>query len=80
MGVMENLMPNPHTLPCDDILILKEKVASLESWRASTETDLKEIRAIISQVKLLMSLSIGGGGLSVLTLIMTLIVLVTGSK
>jgi hypothetical protein len=29
---------------------------------------------------LLMSLSIGGGGLSVLTLIVTLIVLVTGNK
>ena len=73
-------MPNTHTPPCDEILILKEKVASLETWRTSTETDLKEIRAIISQVKLLMSLSIGGGGLSVLTLIVTLILLVTGSK
>ena len=73
-------MPNSHPIPCDDILILKEKVASLEAWRTSTETDLKEIRAIISQVKLLMNLSIGGGGLSVLTLIVTLILLVTGSK
>ncbi|HEY5141322.1 MAG TPA: hypothetical protein VIJ25_18715 [Methylococcales bacterium] len=73
-------MPNSHPIPCDDILILKEKVASLEAWRTSTETDLKEIRAIISQVKLLMSLSIGGGGLSVLTLIVTPILLVTGSK
>ena len=73
-------MPTPYTQPCDDILILKEKVASLESWRISTESDLKEIRAIISQVKLLMSLSIGGGSLSVLTLIITLILLVTGSK
>ena len=78
---------SPHTPPGDDpvpgigeILILKEKVASLEAWRLTTETDLKEIRAIISQVKLLMSLSIGGGGLSVLTLILTLIALVTGSR
>jgi hypothetical protein len=73
-------MPNPHSPPCDDIIVLKEKVAALESWRASTEADLKDIREIISQVKLLMSLSIGGGGLSVLTLIISLILLVTGTR
>ena len=61
-----------HTPPCDDILVLKEKVAALESWRASTEMDLKEIRVIIGQVKLLMSLSIGGGGLSIISLIVTI--------
>jgi hypothetical protein len=41
---------------------------------------LKEIREIISQVKLLMSLSIGGGALSVLTLVVTVILLVTGNR
>ena len=61
-----------HTPPCDDILVLKEKVAALESWRASTEMDLKDIRVIIGQVKLLMSLSIGGGGLSIISLIVTI--------
>jgi hypothetical protein len=69
-----------HKLPCDRLITLVEKVDSLERWKASTESDLKEIREIISQVKLLMSLSIGGGGLSVLTLIITLIVLVTGKR
>ena len=73
-------MPTPHDPPCDEIIVLKEKVAALETWRASTESDLKEIHEIISQVKLLMSLSIGGGGLSVLTLIITLILLVTGNR
>lgn len=66
--------------PCDDIIVLKEKVAALEAWRKSTEMDLKEIHDVISQVKLLMSLSIGGGGLSVLTLIITIVLLVTGNK
>jgi hypothetical protein len=66
--------------PCDQIITLVEKVDALERWKASTENDLKEIREIISQVKLLMSLSIGGGGLSVLTLIISLILLVTGNK
>jgi hypothetical protein len=64
----------------EEVLILREKVASLETWRTSAQMDLKEIHDVISQVKLLMSLSIGGGGLSILTLIITLIVLVTGNK
>ena len=59
---------------------IKEKVFSLEVWRTATETDLKEIREIISQVKLLMSLSIGGGALSILTLVVTVILLVTGNR
>ena len=66
--------------PCDDIIVLKEKVAALEAWKNATETDLKEIRDVISQVKLLMTLSIGGGGLSILTLIITIVLLVTGNK
>jgi hypothetical protein len=65
-------MPSPHLPPCDDILVLKEKVAALETWRANTEADLKNIREIISQVKLLMSLSIGGGALSIISLIVTI--------
>lgn len=72
--------PSKYVQPCDDLIILKEKVTTLETWRTSTEADLKEIRDVVSQVKLLMSLSIGGGGLSVLTLIITLILLVTGGK
>jgi hypothetical protein len=46
------------TPPCDDVLILKEKMVALEAWRHSTEADLKEIRDVISQVKLLITLSI----------------------
>ena len=64
----------------DDIGRIREKVASLENWRTATEADLKAIHDVVSQVKLLMSLSIGGGGLSILTLIVTLIMLVTGNK
>ena len=69
-----------HIPPCDEIIVLKEKVAALEAWRISTEADLKEIHDIVSQVKLLMSLSIGGGGLSILTLAVTFVLLVTGKK
>lgn len=61
-----------HAFACDDLLVLKEKVAALEAWRSTTEADLKEIRDVISQVKLLITLSIGGGGLSIITLIITI--------
>jgi hypothetical protein len=69
-----------HLFPCDQIIVLVEKVDALERWRASTESDLKEIREIISQVKLLMSLSIGGGGLSIISLIVTIAALVARLK
>jgi hypothetical protein len=62
----------PHSDPATEIILLKEKVAALEAWRTSTEADLKAIREIISQVKLLMILSIGGGGLSIISLIVTI--------
>jgi hypothetical protein len=71
---------NAHTVACDEIIVLKEKVAALEAWRSSTEVDLKAIQEVISQVRLLMALSIGGGGLSILTLGITFILLVTGGK
>lgn len=43
-------MPPAHL---DEILILKEKIAALESWRLTVETDLREIRDIISQWRFL---------------------------
>jgi hypothetical protein len=48
----------------DDYARIKKKVLSLETWHTATELDLKDIHGIISQVNLLMTLSIGGGGLS----------------
>ena len=72
--------PTAKCNPCDEIIELREKVRSLEEWRTNTQADLKQINDVISQVKLLMSLSIGGGALSVLTLALTVIVLVTGQR
>jgi hypothetical protein len=66
--------------PCGRLLIAEEQIRELQSWRTNTETSLKEIRDVISQVKLLMSLSIGGGGLSIITLIATIAMLLTGNK
>jgi hypothetical protein len=73
--------PSSHSpSPASQIILLVEKVDALERWKASTENDLKEIREIISQVKLLMSLSIGGGGLSIISLIVTIAALVARLK
>ncbi|MGD0752153.1 MAG: hypothetical protein ABSA23_12185 [Anaerolineales bacterium] len=69
-----------YTQACDEIIVMKEKVAALEAWRSSTQADLKAIQDVISQVKLLMTLSIGGGGLSILTLVVTVVVMVKGGK
>jgi hypothetical protein len=71
---------SPHTPPCEEIIVLKEKVTALEAWRTSTEADLKDIREIISQVKLLMSLSIGGGALSIISLVVTIAALAAWMK
>lgn len=64
----------------EDYTRIKEKVLALEVWKSSTENDLRGIREAVTQFKLLMSLSIGGGGLSILTLIVTLVLLITGNK
>jgi hypothetical protein len=58
--------------PCNQVITLREKVDSLELWRTATEADLKEMREVISQVKLLIALSLGGGGLSIITLVLTI--------
>ena len=35
---------NEHVVACDEIIVLKEKVAALEAWRSNTEVDLKAIQ------------------------------------
>jgi len=73
MSTSAHLQTSDDLLPgSGDILVLKEKVAEFESRRASTEADLKDIREIISQVKLLMNLTIGDAGLSIISLIVTI--------
>jgi hypothetical protein len=59
--------------PAQQLILIREKVDALEQWRSRTEADLREIHDVISQVKLLISLSIGGGGLSILTLLVTVL-------
>lgn len=77
IGCLSTAGDLPHPPPCLALVRLTEKVSSLEQWRLTTDTDLKAIQDVVAQVKLLMSLSIGGGGLSLLTLILTIVTLVT---
>ncbi|MGB8214437.1 MAG: hypothetical protein WCE68_12845 [Anaerolineales bacterium] len=67
-----------HVAPYDDIIVLKEKVAALEAWKSATEADLKSIRDVVSQVKLLMSFSLGGGAISLLTLVFSMVRFLAG--
>jgi hypothetical protein len=69
-----------HEPPCPDLAALRAQVIELEAWKLRTLNDIREIRDVVSQVKLLMSLSIGGGGLSILTLVITLITLLSTGK
>ena len=58
----------PPFKPSSDVLVLRERVAHIEE---DVEENRVEIRALIelaTQIRLLMSLSIGGGALSLLNL------------
>ena len=55
---------------------LAEKVASLEAWRMITSTDLKAVLEVIQQVKVLMALSLSGGVLSLVSLVLTVLSLI----
>lgn len=63
-------------LDCEKMVGLAEKVASLEAWRMNTMTDLKTVLEVIQQAKILMALSITGGLLSLVSLVLTFISLV----
>jgi len=36
-----------YTQPCDEIIVLKEKVAALEAWRANTGLDLEALARLV---------------------------------
>lgn len=77
MPTVEHAADQP---PCDELIDLRARLRMLEDWRITTQTDIKEIRDVVSQVKLLMSLSIGGGGLSILSLIILVVELIVRGK
>ena len=64
---------------CEELIRLAEKVAGLETWRMSTVTDLKAVLEVIQQAKVLMSLSLVGGVLSLVSLILTVVSMLRGT-
>ena len=68
LGGQERPRAVPPFEPSSDVLVLRERVAHIEE---DVEENRVEIRALIdlaAQIRLLMSLSIGGGALSLLNL------------
>jgi hypothetical protein len=65
--------PCPSDPDCPRLIRLEERLDFLQQWQRITESDLRSIRETLAQVKLLMSLTLGSGGLSLLTLIAALV-------
>ena len=59
-----------------DLAILREKVSHLESDVARNNGEIRQLIELAAQIRLLMSLSIGGGALSLLNLALFFINLV----
>ncbi len=64
---------NPACSECEELIGLAEKVANLEAWRMLTSTDLNAVLEVIQQAKVLMALSLSGGVLSLVSLVLTVI-------
>jgi hypothetical protein len=73
-------MTDPTHPPCDEIITLREKVTQLERREVTRDADIQRLLALASKIELLMSLSIGGGGLSLLTLVVTIVTILTTGK
>lgn len=61
--------PTPQTcIVCDDVIVLREQIKSLQSWQTIAESDLRRFRDLAAKVDLLVALTTGGGLLSLITL------------
>jgi len=58
--------------PCPDLIELRTRVNELEKDVLQNKTDIRALLDFMAGVKMLLSLSIGGGALSVITLILTI--------
>jgi len=57
---------------CDDIVTIKEQVRQLQIWQAATNADIRRLLDMAAKIDLLMNLSIGGGALSLISLLIFL--------
>ena len=56
--------------PCNELAALTEKVANLEADVTANTHEIRSLIELAAQIRLLMSLSIGGGAISLLNLIL----------
>jgi len=72
---MSNLIPPlpNHTDPCADLIRLQEQVNSIEKETAVNTREIRTLIELAAQIKMLMSLSIGGGALAIINLIIAII-------
>lgn len=58
---------------CDCIITLKEKVTRLEERMTDVEKDIKDLLRFMAEINMLVKLGIGGGALSLINLIVTIL-------
>ena len=64
---------------CPAVITLQTEVAELKRWRERQEKDMREVLDVIAQFRMLSQLSIGGGAVSLLTLVVMLVRFVAGN-
>ena len=66
------MTPSRYTQPCHDLVDLRARLAELEKDVAQNSQDIRLLLEFMAGVKMLMYLSVGGGGLSIISLIITI--------
>jgi hypothetical protein len=66
--------PQPrHSTPCPELIRSQEQINNLDKQTTINTREIRTLIELAAQVKLLMSLSIGGGAMSLINLILVLI-------
>jgi hypothetical protein len=61
-----------HTAPCSDVIELRTRLNELEKDTRQNSADIRLLLEFMAGIKMLMYLSLSGGGLSIITLIVTI--------
>ena len=66
---------NPHDPPCTDLVELRARFDNLTTDVSQNQVDIRNLLDFAAGLKMLLNLSIGGGALSILNLIILLVTL-----
>lgn len=70
---MADPIPSKHSTPCSELISITVRLTELEKDVAQNAKDIRSLLEFMAGIKMLQSLSIGGGALSILTLILLII-------